>query len=324
MSTATSPKDIRLKTKESIVKFATYSEASGVTRAAVLEDELLYPVDGTTSVLDIIGDGLEGLLATGDRARAESTPVPAGSVRLEAPLDPPSLRDSMCFHEHIVNCMGTVDPLHLQFPAFYLSNSAAVHGPSDSVAISPGCEMFDYEMEVAAVIGTPGSSIKPEDAREHIVGYTMYIDWSARDLQLEEMELKLGPAKGKDGATTLGPVLVSADEFEPLRKGKGFDITMAVAIDGQPISTGNWSTINWSFDDVVAYTSRGTRLKTGDVLGSGTVGKGCLVEQRALDPDGFRGWLREGEVVTFEVDLIGRMDVAITGSEPFHRLSSGH
>ena len=306
------------------MKFATYRDDAGTTHAAVLQDGQLYPVAGAASVLDLIGDGVEGLLDHGRSALDAATPVPVDSVRLEAPLRPPSLRDSMCFHEHIVNCMGTVDPRHLQFPAFYLSNHAAVQGPADPVAISPGCEKFDYEMEVAAVIGRPGSNIRPQDARQHIVGYTMYIDWSARDLQFEEMEVRLGPAKGKDGATTLGPVLVSADELEPLRSGKGFDVTMSVAIDGVPISTGNWSTIDWSFDDVVAYTSRGTHLVTGDVLGSGTVGKGCLVEQRALNPDGFRGWLREGEVVTFEVDLIGRMDIPVAAALPRHPLSSGH
>ena len=306
------------------MRFATYSDGSGQTHAAVLQDGQLYAVPGAHSVRDLIAGGLDELLAHGRGALESATPVSAASVRLEVPLRPPSLRDSMCFHEHIVNCMGEIDPLHHRFPAFYLSNHAAVLGPEDDAAISPGCEQFDYELEVAAVIGRPGTNIRPEDARDHIVGYTMYIDWSARDLQFEEMAVRLGPAKGKDGATTLGPVLVSADELEPLRKGKGFDVTMAVAINGEPVSTGNWSTIDWSFDDVVAYTSRGTHLVTGDVLGSGTVGRGCLFEHRALDPDGFRGWLQEGDVVTFEVDLIGRMDVRVAAPMPRHPLSSGH
>ena len=306
------------------MKFATYSDGSGTTHAAVLRDDKLYAVPNASSVLDIIGDGLDALLAIGTAAVTYSVPVPLESVRLEAPVQPFAMRDSMCFHEHIRNCMGTVDPLHSEFPAFYFTNPYAVLGPQDEARISPGCEMFDYELEVAAVIGRPGSNIRPEDARDHIVGYTTYIDWSARDLQMREMEVRLGPAKGKDGATTLGPVLVTADELEPLRSGKGFDVGMSVAIDGVPISSGSWSTIDWSFDDVVAYTSRGTHLRTGDVLGSGTVGKGCLLEQRALDPEGFRGWLREGEVVSFEVDLIGRLDVRVAAPLPRHPLSSSH
>lgn len=306
------------------MKFATYRDGAGLTHAAVLEGGDVYAVEGAASVLDLIGDGVDALLELGRNALRSAAPKPVESVRLEAPLSPPSLRDSMCFHEHIINCMGFVDPLHHEFPAFYLSNPAGVLGPSDDAPISPGSHRFDYELEVAAVIGRVGRNIRPQDAAEHIVGYTMYIDWSARDLQFEEMGLQLGPAKGKDGATTLGPVLVSADEFEPLRSGKGFDIRMAVSIDGSPISVGNWSTINWSFDDVVAYTSRGTTLRTGDVLGSGTVGTGCLVEQRALHPDEFRGWLREGEVVQFSVDLIGQMNIRIGPPQPLHPLSSGH
>jgi 2-keto-4-pentenoate hydratase/2-oxohepta-3-ene-1,7-dioic acid hydratase in catechol pathway len=305
------------------MKFATYTDNKGVTSAAALQDELLYPVDGASSVLDLIGDGLDSLIASGQRALDNATPISIDSVHFEAPLRPPSMRDAMCFHEHILNCTGAVDPLHHKLPVFYFSNHQAVHGPHDDVAISPGCQAFDYELEIAAVIGRPGSNIRPQDAHDHIVGYTAYVDWSARDLQMEEMKAQLGPVKGKDSATTLGPVLVSADEFEPLRSGKGFDIAMTVAIDGKAVSTGNWSTINWSFDDVVAYASRGTHLRTGDVLGSGTVGQGCLLEQRVLDPEGFRGWLVEGEVVTLNVDLIGQMDITIAAAQPRHLLSSG-
>lgn len=305
------------------MKFVTYSDSTARTHAAVLHEGRLFPVPDAASVSDLIGDGVDGLVAHGSRALANSEPVDRDQVRIEAPVSPPAMRDSMCFHEHIENCMGTVDPLHSRFPAFYFSNHAAVIGPEDDVRVAPGSEQFDYELEVAAVIGRPGSNIAPHDASSHIVGYTMYIDWSARDLQVEEMAVHLGPAKGKDSATTLGPVLVSADELEPFRSGHGFDLTMSVSVDGQPISSGNWSTINWSFDDVVAYTSRGTHLRTGDVLGSGTVGGGCLVEQRALDPDGFRGWLREGEVVTFEVDHIGRMDIRVAAPFPRHPLSTG-
>lgn len=306
------------------MKFATYSAGTGATQAAVLDDGRLYPVPGAASVLDIIGDGLDALLAKGNAALASGNPVELESVRLEAPLQPGAMRDSMCFHEHIRNCLGEVDPLHRKFPAFYFTNPYAVLGPQDEAAISPGSEAFDYELEIAAVIGPPGSNLHPAEARDHIIGYTMYIDWSARDLQMEEMQVRLGAVKGKDGATTLGPVLASADELEPRRSGKGFDARMSVAIDGAAISSGNWNTINWSFDDVIAYTSRGTHLRTGDVIGSGTVGKGCLLEQRSLNPETFRGFLREGEVVTFEVDPIGRLDVRVAAPLPRYPLSSGH
>lgn len=305
------------------MKFITYTNAQG-RHAGVLDEDRVYAIPGASSLLDVIGEGLDALLARGRAALKGSASVPLESVRVGAPVIPPAMRDSMCFHEHIRNCMGEVDPLHEQFPTFYLTNAAAVLGPADKARISPGSERFDYELEVGAVIGLPAANVRRQDASRHIIGYTTYIDWSARDLQMEEMTLRLGPAKGKDGATSLGPALVSADAFEPLRKGKGFDIGMSVAINGEPISTGNWSTINWSFDDVVAYTSRGTRLATGEVLGSGTVGGGCLLEHFVVAPDTFRGWLRPGDVVTFEVDLIGRMDITVAEPLERHPLSSGH
>lgn len=241
-----------------------------------------------------------------------------------APLDPPTMRDSMCFHEHIGNCRpGEFDQKHRQVPAFYLSNPNAVLGPYDDVSISPGSKQFDYELEVCAVIGQPCSNVPHEQASDYIAGYTMYIDWSARDLQMREMAFGLGPGKGKDSATTIGPKFVTADEFQCLATDKGFDICMTASINRRRIATGNWKTIDWSFADVVAYTSRGTSLAPGDVLGSGTVGWGCLLEFFRSAPDKFPGWLKPGDVVEMSVDLIGTTRQVIRESMPFYPLSSG-
>ncbi|GAB3297606.1 DUF2437 domain-containing protein [Epidermidibacterium keratini] len=305
------------------MKLVTYSH-DGTTRAGVVQEDRVYPIDGAETLLDVIGDGLDAVLQRGEQAVSAGEYVALDDVRLEAPVRPPQMRDSMCFHEHIQNGLGEVADDHKMFPTFYISNAAAVHGPADEVRISPGSENFDYELEVAAVIGKPGTNIAPSDAGDHIIGYTMYIDWSARDLQGREMSLRLGPAKGKDSATTLGPVLVTADELEPLRTDKGFDVPMTVAINGKPLSAGNWSSINWTFDDVVAYTSRGTTLQTGDVLGSGTVGRGCLLEHYRIDRDNFPGWLSPGDVVTFEAGPIGRLDITVAEPLPRHPLSSGY
>lgn len=292
--------------------------------SGVLDSGLIYPFPGGQRLIEVIARGRDAVLDAGRAAVSESAPLDAAGVRLLAPVDPPQLRDSMCFHEHIRNGVGEVHEKHHQFPVFYFSNAAGTVGPQDDVPISPGSERFDYELEVAAVIGTPATNVSPAEASAHIAGYTMYIDWSARDLQMNEMVLRLGPAKGKDGATTLGPVLVTPDELEPFRAGKGFDAAMTVSINGEQISSGNWSTINWSFDDVVAYTSRGTTLRTGDVLGSGTVGLGCLLEHYRLDRDGFRGWLRPGDVVTFDVEHIGTIQQRVVDAAPLHPLSSGY
>lgn len=308
------------------MRWATYTSPDGTTRTGVVEGEVIYGLDSTQSLVELLTDA--GTLAeAGTHARqSPREQVEWNSVTIHSPLQPPSLRDSMCFHEHIRNCRGggEIDARHNLYPAFYISNAAAVVGPHDDVPISPGCEKFDYELEVAAVIGKPGTNIAPSDANDHIIGYTMYCDWSARDLQMDEMQLGLGPAKGKDSATTLGPVLITADELEPLRSGKGFDLTMTATINGEQISKGNWSTIDWSFDDVVAYTSRGTTLRTGDVLGSGTVGRGCLYEHSLTAPDTFRGWLKPGDEVLLEVEKIGQLRQRVVPSLPMHRLSSGH
>lgn len=309
------------------MKFATYVSGDGAERVGVVQDGKIYALRDRRPMADLVGGGLQPLLEIGERALQDpQETVDLADAQLRAPIRPPQMRDSMCFHEHIRNGLGDADfdERHNRYPAFYFSNAQAVIGPQDDVAISPGCENFDYELEVAAVVGRPGSNIRPADAAEHIIGYTIYIDWSARDLQMDEMALRLGPAKGKDGATTLGPFLVTADELEPFRKNKGFDRAMTVKVNGEEVSSGNWSTIDWSFDDVVAYTSRGTTLASGDVLGSGTVGRGCLLEHYRLDPDGFRGWLKPGDRVTFTVEGIGEMTQTVVPALERHPLSSGH
>ncbi|PRZ43361.1 2-keto-4-pentenoate hydratase/2-oxohepta-3-ene-1,7-dioic acid hydratase in catechol pathway [Antricoccus suffuscus] len=308
------------------MRFATYESADGRDRVGVLSDNTLHGLDTEKSLVDLLTAGDDALIAAGtDALNPPHETIAWESARIKGLLRPPSMRDSMCFHEHIRNARGSdIDERHSRYPAFYFSNPAGVIGPYDEVAISPGCEQFDYELEIAAVIGTAGSNIRPQDAAAHIAGYTIYCDWSARDIQMDEMVVGLGPAKGKDGATTLGPVLVTADELEPFRKNKGFDLAMTVAINGQPFSAGNWSTIDWSFDDVVAYTSRGTHLVPGDVLGSGTVGRGCLLEHFRMDPDGFRGWLAPGDEVVLEVERIGQLRQKVVAAPERHPLSSGH
>lgn len=305
------------------MKLITFDGPQGPA-SGVLDGDSIYPFPGGARLIDVIGQGNDAVLELGRAALADSVPVAASSVRVLAPVDPPQVRDSMCFHEHIRNAGGDLHESHRQFPTFYFSNAAGVLGPQDDVAITPGSQWFDYELEVAVVIGTPATNVAPEEASSHIAGYTMYIDWSARDLQQNEMALRLGPAKGKDGATTIGPVLVTPDEMKQYASGLGFDATMTVDINGEQISSGNWSTINWSFDDVIAYTSRGTTLRTGDVIGSGTVGLGCLLEHYRRDGDGFRGWLQPGDVVTLEVEHIGRLQQRIVEGMPHHPLSSGY
>ena len=203
-------------------------------------------------------------------------------VRLLAPLVPHSIRDFLTFEEHVEGMVMSGDPSAkpapewYEAPTFYFTNVAAVTGPYDDVAIAPGSQVQDFELEVGAVIGREGANLSPAAARDHIAGYVVFNDWSARDLQFREMNVRLGPAKGKDSANTLGPWLVTADELEPYRRDDRLHLEMTVSLNGEPFGADTLANMAWSFEEMAAYASRGTRVMPGDVLGSGTCGSGCL------------------------------------------------
>ena len=255
----------------------------GVVRVGVVEGEGVHLLDRPVTVLDLLRSG--DLMAAG-RDALRSRPVALGEVRLLAPLEPPTVRDFVAFEEHVegvrksIDGVGGVVPEWYEAPTFYFTNPYAVIGPDDDVPVPPGSSVLDFELEVAAVIGREGRHLSPERAREHIAGYTIFNDWSARDLQAREMKVNLGPAKGKDTATTLGPWLVTADELEPYRDADGFlALAMTAEVNGRVVGHDLLSNMGWPFEDLIAYASRGTLVRPGDVLGSGTCGNGgCLAE----------------------------------------------
>ncbi|MGH3586489.1 MAG: fumarylacetoacetate hydrolase family protein, partial [Pseudonocardia sp.] len=265
-----------------------------------------------------------GLSAAAERATANPAEVvDLADVRLCAPIPrPPSVRDFLSFEEHLrnaVRALGRAEPPPVWFeqPVFYFSNPAAIHGPDAEIPISPGCASFDYEVEVAAVVGRAGSDLSPDEAEAHIAGYTILCDWSARDVQAKESTIGLGPAKGKDGATSIGPALVTPDELEPHRSGKGYRLAMRGSVNGRDLGGGSWADIHWSFGQMLAYASRGTRLQPGDVIGSGTVGTGCLLELTGLHGEERYPWLRPGDEVTVTVEHLGDLSGRIVrGPEP--------
>jgi 2-keto-4-pentenoate hydratase/2-oxohepta-3-ene-1,7-dioic acid hydratase in catechol pathway len=251
--------------------------------------------------------------------------VSEGDARLRAPVpSPPSIRDFMGFEEHVVTSMRAigreVDPVWYEIPVFYFTNPAAVCGPRDPVEISPGSAAFDYELEVAAVIGRPGANIPVAAAREHIAGYTILCDWSARDLQELEMRVGLGPTKGKDSATSLGPWLVTPDELEDRRQGNGFDLAMTASVNGTTYSSGNLADLHWSFEQMISFAARGTELRVGDVIGSGTVGSGCILELSRVHGTETFPWLRPGDRVRLEVERLGSLESTIQPALPLHPL----
>ena len=198
-------------------------------------------------------------------------------------------------------------PEWYQAPTFYFTNPYALVGAHDDVAVPPGSQRLDFELEVAVVVGRDGASLTPEQAREHVFGYTIFNDWSARDLQFREMAVKLGPAKGKDSATTLGPWLVTADELEPYRDADGFlALDMRVSVNGTEIGQDLLSNMGWPFEELISYASRGTWVRAGDVLGSGTCGNGgCLAELWGRRGELSPPPLQPGDVVEMTVEGIG-------------------
>jgi len=298
------------------VRWVTYRGSAGERVGLVSNDEILGGQPGVALAELLRRDG--GLeRAAEDVERAPHERVPVEGADLAAPLVPHQIRDCLCFLDHLRNARGTSDlePIWGEIPGFYFSNVAAVVGPFDPVRVSPGCNMFDFELEIGAVIGREVSDADPEDAADAIAGFMILCDWSSRDLQLHEMNLGLGPAKGKDGANTLGPALVTVDELEPRRVGGSFDLGMRAFVNGDLVGGGNMTQMNWSWAQIVAYTSRGTRLVPGDVLGSGTVPTGCLLEQFRMAPaDEFRGWLQPGDIVRLEVDHLGHTEQRVLES----------
>jgi len=190
-----------------------------------------------------------------------------------------------------------------QFPVFYFTNPNAIYGPDQSIPTPSYTEALDFELEVACVVGKPGKNILPDEAEDYIFGYTIFNDWSARDVQRLEMRVGLGAAKGKDFASSLGPWIVTQDELKDRATDRPgvFDLEMVARINGQERSRGNWKDLHYSFGEMIARASEGVLLLPGEVIGSGTLGTGCLLELT----HGEGPWLKPGDVVELEIERLG-------------------
>jgi 2-keto-4-pentenoate hydratase/2-oxohepta-3-ene-1,7-dioic acid hydratase in catechol pathway len=289
------------------MRFATYQEHVGPPRAGVVSDAGIHPLPADVTVLDLVRAGRPAALAAGGAALGRPA-VPLAAVRLLPPLEAPTIRDFVAFEEHVDGLSsGRIAPEWYQAPTFYFTSPYALIGAHDDVPVPPGCHLLDYELEVAVVVGKDGASLSPEQAREHVFGYTVFNDWSARDLQRREMNVHLGPAKGKDFATTLGPWLVTADELEPYRDDDGFlALDLRATVNGELTGQDLLSNMGWPFEELIAYASRGAHVRAGDVLGSGTCGNGgCLAELWGRGGTAQPPPLRPGDVVELTVEGIG-------------------
>ena len=314
------------------MKWVTYDAGSG-PRTGLLRDDGIHGLAPEVTLLSLLGDDGEALAAAATTAAERPVEVRAlDTVRLLAPIPrPPSIRDGLSFLDHLRGCyraLGRPPELHpawSQAPAFYFGSPAAVVGPYDDVAIAPGSRMFDLELEVGAVVGRPGRDLHPDTAADHIVGFTFFNDWTARDHQMRDMAQGIGMGKAKDMAITLGPALVTVDEVASYRRRDGYAFEVAATVNGREIAKGTLAGMDWTWGEQLAYMSRGTDLRPGDVIGSGTVPGGCLLEHvDTPDPFAFTGWLAPGDVVSLSSPVLGETRQVVREAEPMIPLRTGY
>jgi 2-keto-4-pentenoate hydratase/2-oxohepta-3-ene-1,7-dioic acid hydratase in catechol pathway len=295
-----------------ICRFVDAAGGAGA-RVGYLDGEVVVPVAD--------GEGPAGLAAVLDlaaaanadpelRPRAVDDPVPLAEARLLAPVaEPPSIRDFYAFEQHVRTARARrgleMHPDWYELPVFYFSNPAAVLGPGDPVAAPPRSAELDYELEVACVLGRGGANLRLEDADQAVAGFMVMNDWSARDVQRREMALSMGPVKGKDFATSLGPTLVTAAEFAPGGLREVPSAVMTARVNGAEWSRADLDGLWWSFAEMLVYASEAAPVRRGDVLGSGTCGTGCILELSLVHGADRFPYLQPGDEVELEVAGLG-------------------
>jgi 2-keto-4-pentenoate hydratase/2-oxohepta-3-ene-1,7-dioic acid hydratase in catechol pathway len=283
------------------------------TEAARRLASALYP----SSMSAAIAAGpvfLEAVVRTVAFVESDQVTLPMEQVRWLSPLDPPVMRDCLAFERHLLNTfpkvLSRVPEQYYEMPIYYKGNPLTLIGHEQEVAWPDYTQRMDYELELGFVIARSGKDLTPEQARSFLFGVTIFNDFSARDIQMREMQGMLGPAKGKDFATALGPWITTADELDV------HNLTMVARVNGEEWSRGSSSTIMWSVEEIIAYVSKGEGVQAGELIGSGTVGWGCGMELGKL--------LKPGDVVELEVEGIGVLrnkigEPAPTGWTPTRR-----
>ena len=281
--------------------FATISTPHSPLQPALVREGRVYPLP-FADMRAVIEAGAE---TAARQASKESFDI--GQAQLHAPLQPKTLRDAYAFEQHVrtasQNRGRDIPAEWFKFPIFYYTNPNSIFGPDDEIPYPDYTQALDYELEIAVIIGKAGIDLSADEAAEHIFGYTIFNDWSARDIQREEMKAGLGPAKGKDFASSLGPLIVTPEALADKTAGRPgvYDLSMTAKVNGVEMSRGNLKDIFWSFGEIIAHASQSAMLYPGDVIGSGTVGTGCLLELTKTQGP----WLNKGDVVELEIERIG-------------------
>jgi fumarylacetoacetate (FAA) hydrolase len=327
------------------MKLVTYKNNNGQGLGIIYNNEI-YDLNGhdnsiPSDMLSFLQMGEEGM----NKARAVENNIKNGSgsaatafnaQEVLAPItNPTSCRDAYAFRQHVYTARRNrgVDmiPEFDQFPIFYFTNHNAVQGPGDIVCMKDHFHKLDFELEVAIVVGKKGRNITAAEADNYIAGYLIMNDMSARLMQMEEMRLNLGPAKGKDFSTVIGPYLVTTDEMEQYIKptkeghiGKQYDLTMTCTVNGKEVSRGNAGDMDWTFAEILERCAYGADILPGDVIGSGTVGTGCFLELNGSgllkDPNYQVQWLEDGDVVEMEITGLGKLTNTVRAVDSEHSL----
>jgi fumarylacetoacetate (FAA) hydrolase len=299
--------------------------------------EVLHPeLPGTMSMFlnyweDTLPVAQAGELMLREGTRTSNRGIPLASVDLLSPIPfPTSCRDGYAFRQHVAaarrNRKVEMIPEFDQYPVFYFTNHHSVQGPGEIRCMPDHFEKLDFELEAAIVICKQGRNIRADEADQYIGGLMIMNDMSARRLQMEEMMLNLGPAKGKDFATVLGPWLVTLDELQPYEipckenhTGKNWNLKMTCTVNGVQVSAGSLGDMDWTFAEIIERASYGVNLQPGDVIGSGTVGTGCFLELNGTgklnDPNYTEQWLQPGDQVEMEIEGLGRLNNTIIAEE---------
>ena len=319
------------------MKLLTYKiQDENTHQIGVLKNQSVYNLNkcfGNISLIDLIQlekyqDKVAAFICNEDCEKHDIE-----NIIILPPIKPNSFRDAYAFRQHVATSrknrgVDMIDEFD-QFPVFYFSNHNAIFADREDIELMPDhFEKLDYELEFAIVIGKGGKNILSKDADKHIAGFCILNDISARTLQMEEMKLNLGPAKGKDFANILGPYLVTPDELESKSIatpfGKKYDLKMQCFVNGELLSSGNTKDMNWTFAEIIERASYGTKLFAGDIIGSGTVGTGCLLELngtgRLNNPEHKDRWIIDGDEIEMQIEGLGKITNKIVKTNSDHSI----
>ena len=297
-----------------MTQYVRYVESNGVVHTGRIHHGRIQDIPGDPAILDLLTMP-EARRRDLDLRAGRQQKLPIDQAKLAVPVEPRAMRDFVVFEAHIAGMKknepgdGAVPPQWYEAPAFLFMNPWSVVPSGADIPMPPGTQKLDFELEVAMIVKNTVRDVPIEEAHEHIAGFCLLNDWSARDIQGNEMRVGLGPSKGKDFANTLGPWITTPDELEQYREGDRYALEMSVAVNGEVVGTDNLRNMSWSFEEMLVHASRDAWVGRGDVLATGTASQGALSERWAraggelvIPP------LQVGDVVTMTVQGLGTIE----------------